>query len=95
MRLRLNIPRLTFGPHFRYTLVLYVCHITEHGEYNKPCKETGEKVYRTGEYGIPITVVVELIVAGQGEESAKSRTQREKDLRRSVYPHLIKIKYVR
>jgi len=67
-----------------------VCHVTEHGEYDKPGKETGEKVYRTGEYGVPITVVVELVIAGQGEESTESRTQREEYLRRRVYPHLMK-----
>lgn len=72
-----------------------MCHVTEHGEYNEPGQETGEKVYRTGQYGVPITVVVELVVAGQGEKRAESWAQREEDLRRRVYPYLVDKKFLK
>jgi len=65
-----------------------VCHVAEHGEYDKTGEETGEEVYRTGEYRVPITVIIELVVTRQGEQRAEPRAQREEHLRRSVYPHL-------
>jgi len=65
-----------------------VRHVPEHGEYDEAGQETGEEVYRTGENGVPVTVVVELVVTGQREERAEPWAQREKHLRRCVDPHL-------
>jgi len=65
-----------------------VGHVAEHGEYDETGEETGEEVYRTGEYRVPVTVVIELVVTRQGEQRAESRTQREEHLGRRVYPHL-------
>lgn len=63
-------------------------HVPEHGEYDEAGQETGEEVYRTGENGVPVTVVVELVVTGQCEERTEPRAQREEHLRRCVDPHL-------
>ena len=35
-----------------------------------------------------MTIVVELVVGGEGKQTAPCRTQREEDLRSSVAPHL-------
>jgi len=42
---------------------------------------------------VPVAVVVEGIVAGQGEQHAKTRTKREEDLRSCIYPYLQNIRY--
>lgn len=85
---RPNILRLTFRSHFRYALILNMCHISEHCEYYKTSEETSKKVYRTSNDGIPIAVIIELVVTGQGKERAEPWTQRKEYLRRRVYPHL-------
>lgn len=71
---RPNILRLTFGSHFGYTLILNMRHISEHGEYDETSKETGEKVYRTSNDGIPVTVIIELVITGQGKKRSKPWT---------------------
>lgn len=80
--------RLTLGAHLGNALVLHVRHIPEHGEYDEAGQEAGEEVYRAGQYGVPVTVVVELVVTGQSEQCAESRAQREKHLRCRIDPHL-------
>lgn len=86
-----NISRLTFGAHVGYALVLDVRHVTEHGEYDETGQETGEEVYGTGQYGVPVAVVVELVVAGQRQKGTETRSQREKHLGCRVYPYLREI----
>lgn len=63
-------------------------HVTEHGKYDETGKETGQKVYRTGKDGVPVTVVVELVVARQGQKSTEPWAQGEEYLRCRVYPNL-------
>ncbi len=44
-------------------------------------------------FSLPVAVIVEGIVAGQSEQNAKPRTEREEDLCRGIYPYLQYIPY--
>lgn len=53
-------------------LVLNVRHITQNRENNKSSKETRQTINTAGEDGISVTIVIEFIVAGEGEQGAKA-----------------------
>ena len=42
----------------------------------------------------PVAVVLEAVVAGHGDEAARTRAQRVEDLRRRVTPHLTSIQII-
>lgn len=63
-------------------------HLPQNGENDEASEEAGETVDGGGDEGISVAVVVELVVAGQRQQGAEPRTQREEDLRGGVYPHL-------
>lgn len=42
---------------------------------------------------VPVAVIVEGIVAGQGKQHAKTRTKREEDLRSCIHPYLQNIRH--
>lgn len=63
-------------------------HVPQHREDDEPGQEAGETVDGAGEHRVPVAVVVELVVAGEGEQGPESRSQWEEDLRGGVDPHL-------
>lgn len=44
---------LTLGCHVFYADVVFVGHVTEHGEDDKPWEETGDAVHRGGQESVP------------------------------------------
>lgn len=83
-----KIIKLTFQSDLLYTFVLHVRHITQNGKDNETGQETGQAINTARQYRVPVAVVVELVVTGEGQQRAETGTQREEDLRGGVYPHL-------
>ncbi len=62
-------------------------HEANDGKDDKASKDGRAAVCQCNQNGVPVTVVVELVVAGQGDEAAEGRSQRVEDLRGCVRPH--------
>lgn len=67
--------------------MLHVCHIAQHGEDHESGQKAGQTINAAGDDGVAITIVVEFVVAGEGEQRAKSGTQREEYLRCGIDPY--------
>ena len=59
--------------------------MTEDGEDDGGGEEAGEGVDRADEEGVPVAVVVELVVAAQGQKSSNANSIRVEDLSASVW----------
>ena len=62
-----------------------MCHVAQDGEDDGGGKEACEGVDGADDQGIPVAVVVELVVASQGKESANADPIRVEDLGASVW----------
>lgn len=65
-----------------------MCHVAEHREYHKSSQEAGETIDAAGQDSVLVAVVVELVVAGQGQQRSEPRTQREEYLGGCINPNL-------
>ena len=63
-------------------------HVAEDGEDDKAGQEAGEAIDGARDDGVPVAVVVELVVGGEGEEGPEPGAEGEEDLRGSVNPYL-------
>lgn len=63
-------------------------HETDYTEDDESSEYTGGAVADSDEDTVAEEIVVESVVAGQGDESAPARGQREKDLHRRIRPDL-------
>ena len=73
--------RLDHIPHLD---VLGVGHVAEDGEDDDGREEGGERVDAAHEYGVLVTVVVELVVASEGQKGANADSIREEDLSAAI-----------
>ena len=64
---------------------LRVSHVAEDGEDDRGGEEAGEGVDRADEEGVPVAVVVELVVAAQGQKSSNANSIRVEDLSASIW----------
>ena len=64
---------------------LRVSHVAEDGEDDRGGEEAGEGVDRADEEGVPVAVVVELVVAAQGQKSSNADSIRVEDLSASIW----------
>ena len=62
-----------------------MCHVAQDGEDDGGGKEACEGVDGADDQGVPVAVVVELVVASQGKESANADSIRVEDLSASVW----------
>ena len=62
-------------------------HVAENGEDDKTGEKAGGTVDDAGDQGVSVDIVVELVVAGKGQQHTKAGAQREEDLRGGVHPH--------
>ena len=67
---------------------LHLCHVSQHGENDEPRHEAGDTVDGAGDDGVLVAVVVELVVAGQGQQGAKAGPEGEEDLSGGGNPDL-------
>lgn len=80
--------QITFKSNFIDPFALHMRHVPEDGEDDESGQEAGQAVDAAGDDGVAIAVVVELVVAREGQQGAEAGAQREKDLRGRVDPHL-------
>ena len=66
-----------------------VGHVTDDAKDDKSSEEACDAIAHSHEQGISEDVVVELVVAGQGDHAAPGDAEREEDLDASVRPHLM------
>ena len=62
-----------------------MCHVAQDGEDDGGGKEACEGVDGADDQGVPVAVVVELVVASQGEKSSNADSIRVEDLSASVW----------
>ena len=63
-------------------------HESDNRKYDKSCKDGGAAVGQGNEDGIPVAVVGELVVTGEGDEPTKRGAKRVEDLSGGICPHL-------
>ena len=68
--------------------VSLVRHEAHDGEDDEAGEDAGGAVGEGDEDGVPVAVVGELVVAGQGDQATEAGAQGVEDLRGSVRPHL-------
>ncbi len=81
--------KLTRAGNFLNGLVQFISHEADKAEDYKASIEAGGAVGTGNDNRIAEDVVVELVVAGQGDESAPAGSKREEDLDSSISPDLL------
>ena len=79
---------LPLHTHILHTQPLHFGHVAQHAEDDESRHEAGDAVDGAGEDGVLVAVVVELVVAGQGEQCSEPWSKREEDLCGCSYPNL-------
>lgn len=74
-------------PHHLDALVLDVRHVPQNWEDDESGQEARQTIDAAGEDRVSVAVVVEFVVAREGQQRAETGTQREEDLGGGVYPH--------
>ena len=76
------------GHHLVHGGVLEVGHVADDSEDDKPGKDTGHTVTTGHDDGVSEDVVVEVIVAGEGDHNSPGDSDGEEYLRTSICPNL-------
>lgn len=76
-------------------LIQFISHETDKAKDDETSKETGSTIGHSDDDGVSEAVVVELVVAGQGNQSTPAGAERKEDLDGGVRPNLKKYRKLR